>query len=194
MVASPAGTPTIVCGARREFDVNQKIWARRTIILREQRSSGPNVRFGSEAEIQAPASHVRFTPERGHQLSALQCPLSAKRRHRDCTSYQSDSVYFSAGSHDPRPGLPGGPHLPGIGQIQAPFLQASLWSGLPTFESLSVPVCGSTSGLPSLTLGDCSGDLLGVEESAEVNPFAVPPAQGDAAANCVTATRTAIAN
>jgi hypothetical protein len=141
------------------------------------------------------ASYVRFTPESAHCSARSRCPPSARRRYHGRTSYPRDYVYFFAGSHDPRPGVPGGPHLPAIGQIQAPFLQESLWSGLSTFESLSVPVCGSTtSGLPLLALGDCSCDLSGMEESTDVNPFAVPPAQGDAAADCVTATRTAIAN
>jgi hypothetical protein len=138
------------------------------------------------------AFDVGFTLETAHCSARPQCPQSAKRRHRDCTSHQRDSGYFFTGSHDPRPGVPGGPHLPAIGQIQAPFLQESLWSGLPTFESFSVPVCGSAFGSPPLALGDCSCDLLGVEESTDVNPFAVPSAQGDAAADCVTATTTAI--
>jgi len=46
-----------------------------------QQSSGPNVRFGSKADIPACAINVRFTPKSGHQLSALRCPLCAKSRH-----------------------------------------------------------------------------------------------------------------
>jgi hypothetical protein len=41
-----------------------------------------HVRFGSEADIASAPRHVRFTPESGHQLSALGCPLCANRRHR----------------------------------------------------------------------------------------------------------------
>jgi hypothetical protein len=33
-----------------------------------------HVRFGSEADIAPAPRHVRFTPESGHQLSALGCP------------------------------------------------------------------------------------------------------------------------
>jgi hypothetical protein len=31
-----------------------------------QQSLGPNVRFGSKADIHAPSSDVRFTPKSGH--------------------------------------------------------------------------------------------------------------------------------
>jgi hypothetical protein len=46
---------------------------------------GADVRFGSKADIEACRADVRFTPESGHQLSALGCPLSAKLRlmHRN---------------------------------------------------------------------------------------------------------------
>src|SRR5215468_3073096 len=32
-----------------------------------QQSSGPNVRFGSKADIAAPLTNVRFTPKSGHR-------------------------------------------------------------------------------------------------------------------------------
>ena len=47
-------------------------YARRTIA---------DVRFGSKADIGAGRRDVRFTPESGHQLSALGCPLCATSRH-----------------------------------------------------------------------------------------------------------------
>jgi hypothetical protein len=40
-----------------------------------QQSLGPNVRFGSKADIGARLAHVRFTPESGHWLSASGCPV-----------------------------------------------------------------------------------------------------------------------
>jgi hypothetical protein len=43
--------------------------------------SPADVRFGSKADIEAGAADVRFTPESGHRLSSLECPLSAKSRH-----------------------------------------------------------------------------------------------------------------
>ena len=43
-----------------------------------------NVRFGSKADIDACSGDVRFTPESGHWLSALRCPLCAKSRNIVC--------------------------------------------------------------------------------------------------------------
>src|SRR5262249_11093925 len=40
-----------------------------------------NVRFGSKADIQPCLSDVCFTPNSGHWLSAVGCPLCAKSRH-----------------------------------------------------------------------------------------------------------------
>jgi hypothetical protein len=40
-------------------------------------SSAANVRFGSEADIEAHQTHVRFTPKSGHRNSIEKCPLSA---------------------------------------------------------------------------------------------------------------------
>ena len=40
-----------------------------------------NVRFGSQADIIAGLGDVRFTPESGHQMRALEFPLSARSRH-----------------------------------------------------------------------------------------------------------------
>ena len=37
-----------------------------------------DVRFGSKADIRAPSSDVRFTPESGHRLSLSGCPLCAR--------------------------------------------------------------------------------------------------------------------
>jgi hypothetical protein len=41
------------------------------------------VRFGSKADIEAPSSDVRFTPESGHWLSATGCPLGGQKRFED---------------------------------------------------------------------------------------------------------------
>ena len=49
-----------------------------------------NVRLGSDADIEASLMDVRFTPESGHQLSALRCPPSAKSGHR---AYQLLACY-----------------------------------------------------------------------------------------------------
>jgi hypothetical protein len=40
-----------------------------------------HVRFGSKADIERRNLDVRFTPNNGHQLSALECPLSANSGH-----------------------------------------------------------------------------------------------------------------
>jgi hypothetical protein len=45
----------------------------------------PNVRFGSKADIEGPASDVRFTPKSGHWNSVVECPLCAKSRHMQCS-------------------------------------------------------------------------------------------------------------
>ena len=41
----------------------------------EQNASGPNVRFGSKADIPQCPSNVRFTPESGHRNSAAAGPF-----------------------------------------------------------------------------------------------------------------------
>jgi hypothetical protein len=41
-----------------------------------------HVRFGPLADIAGCLIDVRFTPESGHRLSALGCPLSANKGHR----------------------------------------------------------------------------------------------------------------
>jgi hypothetical protein len=42
---------------------------------------GSDVRFGSKADIARDQPNVRFTPESGHWLSQLRCPLCAKSGH-----------------------------------------------------------------------------------------------------------------
>jgi hypothetical protein len=37
----------------------------------QQQSSGPNVRFGSKADIQQCSAHVRFTPKSGHEFRGV---------------------------------------------------------------------------------------------------------------------------
>ena len=50
--------------------------------------------FGSITDIEARLFDVRFTPESGHQLIALGCPLNAKSGHRkglaECPLYPCD--------------------------------------------------------------------------------------------------------
>ena len=46
-----------------------------------RQSWGPNVRFGSKADIEACLRDVRFTPKSGHGSAPLRCPLCAKSRH-----------------------------------------------------------------------------------------------------------------
>ena len=50
-----------------------------------------NVRFGSEADIEAHVRHVRFTPESGHFQRRIRCPLSAKSGH-GLRSHRMDGV------------------------------------------------------------------------------------------------------
>jgi hypothetical protein len=38
-------------------------------------------RFGSEADIEGSSHNARFTPESGHHLGALGCPVCAKSGH-----------------------------------------------------------------------------------------------------------------
>ena len=49
-----------------------------TAALDLRRSGSPNVHFGSLADIAAQLRDVCFTPESGHRLSALECPLCAR--------------------------------------------------------------------------------------------------------------------
>ena len=44
----------------------------------EQQSPGPNVRFGSKADIGTAQLDVRFTPESGHPLTLSAWPVLAK--------------------------------------------------------------------------------------------------------------------
>ena len=47
-----------------------------------QQSLGPNVRFGSKADIGLSPVDVRFTPRSGHCRTTLGCPLCAISGHR----------------------------------------------------------------------------------------------------------------
>jgi len=47
-----------------------------------QQSSGPNVRFGSKADIHQPPTDARFTPKSRHRNSVVECPLCAKSGHQ----------------------------------------------------------------------------------------------------------------
>src|SRR5262249_29908871 len=49
---------------------------------------------GSGTDIPSTSTDVRFTPERGHRLSALRCPLRAKRRH--CNNWRSLPILGTA--------------------------------------------------------------------------------------------------
>jgi hypothetical protein len=50
-----------------------------------QQSLGPNVRFGSKADIGGPPIDVRFTPKSGHRNSVTECPLCAKSGLMQCS-------------------------------------------------------------------------------------------------------------
>jgi hypothetical protein len=41
-----------------------------------------DVRFGSKADFAGHSEHVRFAPESGLNSDIVECPLSAKSRHR----------------------------------------------------------------------------------------------------------------
>jgi hypothetical protein len=49
-----------------------------------QQSRTAHVRFGSKADMTGRICNVRYSPESGHQLSAVGCLLCAKSRHYDC--------------------------------------------------------------------------------------------------------------
>src|SRR6516165_8872517 len=51
-----------------------------------------HVRFGSKADIAAPPTNVRFTPESGHRNSVVECPLCAKSRHLQCGKQRLYSI------------------------------------------------------------------------------------------------------
>jgi hypothetical protein len=47
------------------------------VIVAQQQSSGPNVCFGSKADIGLPPIDVRYSPKSGHWQARLKCLLSA---------------------------------------------------------------------------------------------------------------------
>jgi hypothetical protein len=49
-------------------------------LIQPRQCTSLHVRFGSLADIEANQSQVRFTPESGHQMARMVCPLSAKSR------------------------------------------------------------------------------------------------------------------
>jgi hypothetical protein len=51
-----------------------------------QQSSGPNVRFGSKADIGSASVDVRFTPESGHCEVCRECPLRANSGLMQCNN------------------------------------------------------------------------------------------------------------
>jgi hypothetical protein len=57
------------------------IQVKKELGLRMAAMNGRDVRFGSKADIEARQRDVCFTPESGHWLSALGCPLCAKSGH-----------------------------------------------------------------------------------------------------------------
>src|SRR5262249_1648780 len=44
----------------------------------QQQSPGPNVRYGSQADILEGLCDVRFTPKSGHQITVRPCPLRTR--------------------------------------------------------------------------------------------------------------------
>jgi len=61
-----------------------------------QQSLGPNVRFGSKADIGGPPIDVRFTPKSGHRNSVTECPLCAKSGHYAAQQNSGYSITSSA--------------------------------------------------------------------------------------------------
>jgi hypothetical protein len=59
--------------------------------MRDYRLGRHDFRFGSKADIPQRNRDVRFTPESGHQLSALGCPLSARSGHLRVSRQWDDS-------------------------------------------------------------------------------------------------------
>jgi hypothetical protein len=49
----------------------------KALLVNDLRAAGAIVRFDSLADIAATRLNVRFTPESGHSMATLQCPLSA---------------------------------------------------------------------------------------------------------------------
>ena len=96
--------------------------------------SSANVRFGSEADIEVPLSDVRFTPNIGHDLSALQCLLSDRMRtarpRSFCRLLTSRSQQMAAARPDerrPRPQC--WVHFAMIGSRRVHFPVASILIG-----------------------------------------------------------------
>jgi hypothetical protein len=52
------------------------------VIVAQQQSSGPNVCFGSEADVTLSNFDVRFTPESRHCQATVGCPLWANNGHQ----------------------------------------------------------------------------------------------------------------
>jgi hypothetical protein len=73
---------TIVCGACLEFDMDQNIRVRRTIILNGQQSSGPNVHFGSEADIFTFPDQCPLYPQKWTSLSCRSLTQFERPGHR----------------------------------------------------------------------------------------------------------------
>jgi hypothetical protein len=51
---------------------------------------------GSQAEVPARPRHVRFAPESRHCSAPLACPLSARKRHMQCSKPRCYSIRSSA--------------------------------------------------------------------------------------------------
>jgi hypothetical protein len=62
---------------------------------RARRSSLADVRFGSKADIRAVLIHVCFTPESGHELRPLGCPLCARSGHSALCDHVIYGVKFA---------------------------------------------------------------------------------------------------
>src|SRR5262249_47897829 len=62
----------------------------------KRQSARAHVRFGSKADIDDHSDDVCFTPESGHRLSALGCPLCAKSRLMRCNKERRYSITSSA--------------------------------------------------------------------------------------------------
>jgi hypothetical protein len=67
-----------------------------TVNFAWQQFSGPNVRFGSKADIRVRPRHVRFTPKSGHWLSALDVRFVPKADMVRCGERHRHSITSSA--------------------------------------------------------------------------------------------------
>ena len=91
-----AAPPTTVMNSRRLMWLPQPRTAPYHIVEREMRlrvtaKSDAHVRFGSKADVTLLNFDVRFTPESGHPVAHLGCPLWANSGHCDIHSISASA-------------------------------------------------------------------------------------------------------